>query len=94
VFSPSLLLVTSDFTWPSFILAFGGCALGITCLGAALSRFMLVHTRPWENILLVLAAFLLVAPELYSTLVGLALIAPVLLRQWRSFAVQRTALPG
>ena len=94
VFSPSLLLVTSDFTWPSFILAFGGCALGITCLGAALSRFMLVHTRPWENILLVLAAFLLVAPELYSTLVGLALIAPVLLRQWRGLAEQKAALPA
>ncbi len=81
VFSPSLLLVTKDFTWGSFTLAFVGCALGIVCLGAALSRFMLVRTRAWENVLLVVAAFLLIAPELYSTLTGLALIMPVLLRQ-------------
>jgi len=59
-----------------------GCALGITCLGAALSRYLLVRTRPWENVLLVLAALLLVAPELYSSLLGLALVVPVLLRHW------------
>ena len=82
VFSPSLLLVTKDFTWPNFFLAFFGCVLGVTCLGAALSRYLLVHTRPWENVLLVLAAFLLVAPELYSSLLGLALVVPVVLRQW------------
>jgi TRAP-type uncharacterized transport system fused permease subunit len=82
VFSPSLLLVTRDFTWPNFLLAFFGCVLGITALGAALSRHLLVRTRPWENLLLVLAAFLLVAPELYSTLLGVALIVPVVLRHW------------
>ncbi|KQZ14091.1 C4-dicarboxylate ABC transporter permease [Mesorhizobium sp. Root554] len=81
VFSPSLLLVTKDFNWPDFFLAFFGCAYGITCLGAALSRFMLVRTKPWENVLLVVAAFLMVAPELYSTLIGVALTIPVLIRQ-------------
>jgi TRAP-type uncharacterized transport system fused permease subunit len=83
VFSPSLLLVTKDFTWPNFFLAFGGCVLGITCLGAALSRYLLVRTKPWENVLLVLAAFLLVAPELYSSLLGVVLTIPVVLRHWR-----------
>ncbi|MGN6537874.1 MAG: TRAP transporter permease, partial [Mesorhizobium sp.] len=58
------------------------CVLGITCLGAALSRYLLVRTRPWENALLVLAAFLLVAPELYSSLLGVVLVIPVLLRHW------------
>jgi TRAP transporter 4TM/12TM fusion protein len=81
VFSPSLLLVTKDFNWPDFFLAFLGCAFGITCLGAALSRFMLVRTKAWENLLLVLAAFLMVAPEIYSTLIGVALTIPVLVRQ-------------
>src|SRR3546814_6634916 len=37
VFSPSLLLVTADFTWSNFFIAFIGCTLGITCHGAALS---------------------------------------------------------
>ena len=91
VFSPSLLLVTKDFTWTSFTLAFVGCALGITALGAALSRFLLVPTKGWENLLLVLAAFLLVAPELYSTLIGIALLVPVGLRQWTARQAGATA---
>ncbi|HTV68725.1 MAG TPA: TRAP transporter permease [Rhizobiaceae bacterium] len=81
VFSPSLLLVTQDFSWSNFVLAFAGCVIGITCLGAALSRFMLVRTKAWENLLLTVAAFLLIAPEIYSTLIGLAMIVPVLVRQ-------------
>ena len=43
VFSPSLLLVTQGFNWYDFVLAFGGCVLGITVLAAALSRYMLVE---------------------------------------------------
>ncbi len=85
VFSPSLLLVTSDFTWTNFAIAFIGCTLGITCLGAALSGFMLVRTKPWENLLLILAAILLVVPEARSSLIGLALIAPVMLRQFSGY---------
>ena len=89
VFSPSLLLVTSDFTVPDFLLAFFGCSFGIVCLGAALSRFMLVPTRPWENVLLVIAAFLMIAPEIYSTLLGVALVAPVLLRHLSALRSRR-----
>ena len=91
VFSPSLLLVTKDFTWANFTIAFVGCSLGILFLGAALSRFMLVRTKPWENLLLVLAAFLLVAPELYSTLIGLALALPVVINQWRGHQASKLA---
>ena len=80
VFSPSLLLVTADFTWTNFAIAFIGCTVGITCLGAALSGFMLVRTRMWENVLLIAAAILLVVPELYSSLIGAAMIAPVVFR--------------
>ncbi|MGN7774370.1 TRAP transporter permease [Phyllobacterium sp. 22552] len=83
VFSPSLLLVTANFTWSAFFTAFLGCMLGITCLGAALSGFMLVRTKLWEQVLLILAAILLVVPELYSSLFGALLIAPVLVRQMR-----------
>jgi TRAP transporter 4TM/12TM fusion protein len=85
VFSPSLLLVTRDFTWSNFALAFGGCAFGIVCLSAALSRFMLVPTRSWENVLLVVAAILMIAPEAYSTAIGVALVVPVLVRQFMAF---------
>ena len=84
VFSPSLLLVAQGFNWPDFFLAFIGCAVGITSLGAALSGYMLVTTKPWERILLVVAAVLLVAPEIYSSLIGAGLLVPVLLRQLAS----------
>jgi TRAP transporter 4TM/12TM fusion protein len=83
VFSPSLLLVTKDFTWPDFFLAFGGCVIGITALGAALSRYMLAPTKAWENSLLIVAAFLLIMPEIYTTIIGLLMIVPVLVNQWR-----------
>lgn len=56
VFSPSLLLVTSNFNWPDFFIAFFGCVIGITALGAALSGFFLVRTKIWENVLLIFAA--------------------------------------
>ncbi len=82
VFSPSLLLVTSDFSWTQFFIAFIGCVIGITSLGAALSGFMLVRTKIWENVLLIVSAILLVVPEIYSSLLGVVLLAPVLLRQF------------
>ncbi|MHC1551562.1 TRAP transporter permease [Phyllobacterium sp. K27] len=83
VFSPSLLLVTANFTWSAFLTAFIGCVMGITCLGAALSGFMLVRTKPWEQAMLIIAAILLVVPELYSSLIGALLIFPVIARHVR-----------
>ncbi len=80
VFSPSLLLVTSNFNWPDFFIAFLGCAIGITALGAALSGFFLVRTKVWENVLLIVAAMLLVAPEIYSSAIGLIMLVPIVLR--------------
>lgn len=86
VFSPSLLLVAKGFTWIDFWITFTGCILGITLLAAALSKFLLVEMRRWEQALCGLAALLLVAPGLVSGLIGVAVASPVLLRQlagWR-----------
>jgi len=87
VFSPSLLLVAKGFTWPDFWIAFLGCFAGITCLSAGITGWLLTRTAAWERALLIVAAILLVAPELYSSLLGAALIVPVLVRQ---FAARRT----
>ena len=81
VFSPSLLLVTEGFTWGDFALAVFGAMAGIWALSAAFSGWLLAPTRGWERALLAVAAILLVAPDLVSTLLGLALIAPVIVRQ-------------
>jgi TRAP-type uncharacterized transport system fused permease subunit len=80
VFSPALLLVTRNFTWSEFFITFAGCALGIVALSASLSKFFLVEMRLWERWLAVFAAVLLIAPGLTSTLIGIALVAPIVLR--------------
>jgi TRAP-type uncharacterized transport system fused permease subunit len=89
VFSPSLLLVTEDFTWPDFLLAFSGTVIGVTLLSAAFAGYLLTHLRAWERWLFAVCAILLVAPEIYSSLIGLILALPVVLRQvsqWRTEA--------
>ena len=87
VFSPSLLLVTQGFSWSEFAVSFAGCVLGITILGAAFSRWFLVEMAGWERGVAVVAALLMIAPGLTSTLIGLALVAPMVWRHvtaWRS----------
>ena len=82
VFSPSLLLVAKGFTWPDFVVTFVGCMVGITLLAAALSKFLFVEMKRWEQLLCGLGALLLVAPGMVSGLIGVAVASPVLLRQW------------
>ncbi|MGA0569256.1 TRAP transporter permease [Variovorax sp. VNK109] len=87
VFSPSLLLVAKGFTWFDFVVTFVGCVAGITILASALSRFFLVEMKRWEQIVCIIAALLMVYPGLASTLTGVALTVPMLLRHfaaWRN----------
>jgi TRAP transporter 4TM/12TM fusion protein len=81
VFAPSLLLVVPGFTWAAFAVAFTGCLLGITFLGAAMSKFLLVPMRMWERVACAAAALLMVAPGVTGTLIGLAMVVPVMVRQ-------------
>ncbi|WP_088280259.1 TRAP transporter permease [Ideonella sp. A 288] len=81
VFSPSLLLVAKGFTLYDFVVTFTGCIIGITFLAAALSKFMLVEMRRWEQAVAGLGAVLMVAPGLVSGLIGLAVVSPVVLAQ-------------
>ena len=90
VFSPSLLLVAKGFTWYDFIVTFTGCILGITVLAAALSRYLIVEMKPWEQALCVASALLLIAPGLTVSLIGAALVVPVIARQWVSFRGQQS----
>ena len=81
VFSPSLLLVTADFTLPDFLLAFTGAVLGIVALSAAITNWLMAPLLKIERILLPIAALLMIAPELISTLIGAAILGAVTLRQ-------------
>ena len=90
VYGPSMLLVAPGFTWADFFLTTGGCLAGIGLLSAAFAGYGLAPLRAWERWLLGLAALPMIAPGLSSTLVGLALAAPVLARQ----VLARRAFPG
>lgn len=81
VFSPSILLVAKGFNWPDFATAFAGCVIGITFLSAAFSAYLLVPARLWERLVLAVASILLIAPEIWSSIAGLVLAAPVILAQ-------------
>ncbi len=81
VFSPSMLLVVKGFSWSEMILATAGCIVGIVFLSAAFSKYFLTHTRIWERLLLAVSSLLLIAPELWSSLAGLVLVAPVVAAQ-------------
>jgi len=81
VFAPSLLIMVQNFSWYEFSVAFVGCVLGITVLAAALSNFMLTRMKAWERVICVIAAVLMIAPEIVSTIVGVAIVVPVVLRQ-------------
>ncbi|RGP36431.1 TRAP transporter permease [Pseudotabrizicola alkalilacus] len=82
VFSPSLLLVTSGFTWESFALAFTGAILGIIALSAAITNWLMAPLWKIERVLLPIAALLMIAPEFVSTAIGAAILGAVALRQW------------
>ena len=81
VFSPSLLIVAKGFTLYDFTVTFAGCVIGIVFLAAALSRYMFVELRRWEQALCGIGAVLMVAPGLISTLIGLGVAAPAVASQ-------------
>ncbi len=80
-FQPALLLVTDGFTWQAFALAFSGATLGIWILASAVSSWLFAPLYWFERIVLVIAALLLVAPNLMASMVGLLLVAPIAMRQ-------------
>jgi TRAP-type uncharacterized transport system fused permease subunit len=81
VYGPSMLLVTPEFTWPDFLVTLFGCLSGIVMLSAAFTGFALAPLRAWERWLVVFAAFPTIAPGLLSTLLGLLVASPVIIRQ-------------
>ena len=81
VYSPAMLLVTKGFTWAEFIETTGGCIVGIVMLAAALTGYGLATMRAGERLLLGLASVLVISPSRVATLIGLALGAPILMRQ-------------
>jgi len=81
VYEPALLMVNGWAEWHVSMFAFMSAVLGCMCLAAGLHGYLVTTARMWERLLLVIAALLLIAPELVSSLVGLALLAIVIVSQ-------------
>jgi len=82
-FSPALLIVAPGFTLMDFIVTTAGCMIGIVMLSAAFSAWWLAPLRMWERWWLAAASLPTIAPGLVSTLIGIGLALPVLIRQIR-----------
>ena len=81
VYSPALLLVADGFTWYLFTITLLGAMLGIASLGVAFSGYLLAPLSKLERWYVAIVAFLFIAPGLMTTLVGLALMTPILIQQ-------------
>ena len=87
VYSPAMLIVTKEFTWPAFIETTAGCIVGIVMLAVALTGYGLARVPGWERLWLGAASILVISPNRTATLIGLAMAIPVVWRQvaaWRS----------
>jgi len=94
VYGPAMLLVTPGFTWPSFFLVVTGAVIGIVFLSAAFSGYALATLRTWERWLIGIAALPVIAPDLKTTLVGLAIASPVILSQMLKLRSRTASAPA
>jgi TRAP transporter 4TM/12TM fusion protein len=85
VYSPAMLIVTKEFTWPAFLETTGGCLVGIVMLAVALTGFGLARLHGWERWWLGVASILVISPSRWATVAGLAMSLPVILRQFTTW---------
>ena len=93
VYSPAMLLVTKGFTWPEFFETTAGCLVGIVMLAAALTGYGVAVMKSWERRLRFAASVLVITPSRTLTLIGLAMSAPVVIRQYLARPAAPSALP-
>ncbi len=79
IYAPELLLIGS--AW-KILTAFLTATLGIVCLAAGVQRCMIVPTKWYEVIILLMIAFLMIKPGLATDAIGLILFIIVFGLQW------------
>ena len=95
VYSPSMLLVIeASFSWQELVISTATCALGIMLLGSAVIGYLLRPMSVWERLLAAVGAFLLIAPNIETALVGGAIGAAVIGIQLARGRVPRTPAPA
>ncbi len=78
VYEPSIMMIGDWFTIVTSTLS---AVVGVMCLAAGLQGYLLRVARPWERVVLVIAALLLIKPGYISDAIGAALLSVVLLVQ-------------
>ena len=83
VYSPSLLIITAEFSWGDFLLNAGTCVIGIIFLGSALTGYLTTTLSIFSRIVLGISALLLMIPGWVADVVGILLSMPILLNQFQ-----------
>jgi TRAP transporter 4TM/12TM fusion protein len=83
VYSPALLLVADGFTWWLFTITLIGAMLGIASLGVAFSGYLLMPLKKWERWWVAVVSFLFIAPGVFTMAVGLVLMIPIAVLQFK-----------
>jgi TRAP-type uncharacterized transport system fused permease subunit len=78
VYGPSLLFVGSAFDISTSVIS---ASFGVIALAAGMVGWFVKALKPWERVVLVAAAFLLIKSGLYSDAVGYILLAFIFLLQ-------------
>src|SRR5262245_63031412 len=94
IYEPALLMINGWDEWHVSLFAFISATIGCIALAAGLYGYLIAACRTWERVLLVIAALLLIAPELYSSIVGIVLLFAIGAKQkmlGRAAAAQQPA---
>jgi TRAP-type uncharacterized transport system fused permease subunit len=74
VYEPALLMIGD---WTTIVAATGSATIGVIALSAGLFGYLLAPLAMWQRGVLVVAALLLIVPELISSIVGAAILAAI-----------------
>jgi len=81
IYEPALLMLKGWAEWHVSLLAFISATIGCITLAAGLYGYLFAACRMWERVVLLIAALLLIAPELISSLIGIALLLGIAAKQ-------------
>lgn len=81
VFSPSMLIMVSTFTWAEFIGSTAACIISIALLSAAFAGWLLAPLAGWERVLLGIGALPMILATPASMAIGALIGLPVFIRQ-------------
>jgi TRAP transporter 4TM/12TM fusion protein len=74
VYEPALLMINGWDEWHVSLFAFISATIGCMALAAGFHGYLIATLRMWERAALIVAAILLIVPEVYSSIVGIVLL--------------------